>query len=130
MALFQLILFILLALNISVMFSGFLLARRMGYYLMNQVMMLMFGMMLSIGILVVGLFFPPAPAMFDLLHILILVDFVLILLATLMQFATVVPILMKTMQGAPFHSSHNTNLLVTLFLLLGLVLYYVELAAM
>ena len=130
MALFQLILFILLALNISVMFSGFLLARRMGYYLMNQVMMLMFGMMLSIGILVVGMFFPPVPAMFDLLHILILVDFVLILLATLMQFVTVVPILMKTMQGAPFHSSHNTNLLVTLFLLLGLVLYYVELAVM
>lgn len=130
MALFQMILFVLLALNISVMFSGFLLARRMGYYLMNQVMLLMFGMMLSIGILVVGLFFPPAAAMFDLLHILILVDFVLILLATLMQFLTVVPILMKTMQGAPFHSSHNTNLLVTLFLLLGLVLYYVELAVM
>lgn len=131
MALFQLILFILLALNISVMFSGFMLARRMGYYLMNQVMMLMFGMMLSIGILVVGLFFPPATAvMFDLLHILILVDFVLILLATLMQFLQVVPILMKTMQGAPFHSSHITNLLVTLFLLLGLVLYYVDLAAL
>jgi hypothetical protein len=128
MALFQLILFILFALNASVMFSGFMLARRMGYYLMNQVMLLMFGMMLSIGILVVGLFFPPAPAMFDLLHILILVDFVLILLATLLQFATVVPILMKTMQGGPIHSSHNTNLLVTLFLLLGLVLYYVDLA--
>jgi len=128
MALFQLILFILFALNVSVMFSGFMLARRMGYYLMNQVMMLMFGMMLSIGILIVGLFFPPAPAMFDLLHILILVDFVLILLATLMQFLQVVPILMKTMQGGPFHSSHVTNLLVTLFLLLGLVLYYVDLA--
>ena len=98
--------------------------------MMNQVMMLMIGMMLSIGILVVGLFFPPAPAMFDLLHILILADFVLILLATLMQFAQVVPILMKTMQGAPFHSSHNTNLLVTLFLLLGLVLYYVDLAVL
>jgi hypothetical protein len=128
MALFQLILFILFALNVSVMFSGFMLARRMGYYLMNQVMMLMFGMMLSIGILIVGLFFPPAPVMFDLLHILILVDFVLILLATLMQFLQVVPILMKTMQGGPFHSSHITNLLVTLFLLLGLVLYYVDLA--
>lgn len=128
MALFQLILFILFALNVSVMFSGFMLARRMGYYLMNQVMMLMFGMMLSIGILVVGLFFPPAPAMFDLLHILILVDFVLILLATLMQFAQVLPILMKTMQGAPFHSSHITNLLVTLFLLIGLVVYYTDLA--
>ncbi|MFW9809061.1 MAG: hypothetical protein ACFFE6_06745 [Candidatus Thorarchaeota archaeon] len=130
MALFQLILFILFALNVSVMFSGFMLARRMGYYLMNQVMMLMFGMMVSIGILVVGLFFPPVPAMFDLLHILLVVDLVLILFATLMQFATVVPILMKTMQGGPFHSSHNTNLLVTLFLLLGLVLYYVELAVL
>ncbi len=131
MALFQLILFILFALNVSVMFSGFMLARRMGYYLMNQVMMLMLGMMVSIGVLVVGIFFPPvAPVMFDLLHILILVDFILILLATLMQFATVVPILMKTMQGGPFHSSHNTNLLVTLFLLLGLVLYYVDLAIM
>ena len=128
MAFFQLILFILFALNVSVMFSGFMLARRMGYYLMNQVMMLMFGMMLSIGILVVGLFFPPAPAMFDLLHILLIVDLVLILLATLMQFGQVLPILMKTMQGAPFHSSHITNLLVTLFLLLGLVLYYTDLA--
>ncbi|MHA2177645.1 MAG: hypothetical protein ACXAAK_04770 [Candidatus Thorarchaeota archaeon] len=128
MALFQLILFVLLALNVSVMFSGFMLARRMGYFLMNQVMLLMFGMMLSIGILVVGVFFPPVPAMFDLLHILLIVDLVLILLAALMQFAQVVPILMKTMQGAPFHSSHITNLLVTLFLLLGLVLYYADLA--
>ncbi|MHA1949075.1 MAG: hypothetical protein ACXAAO_15685 [Candidatus Thorarchaeota archaeon] len=128
MALFQLILFVLLALNVSVMFSGFMLARRMGYFLMNQVMLLMFGMMLSIGILVVGVFFSPVPAMFDLLHILLIVDLVLILLAALMQFAQVVPILMKTMQGAPFHSSHITNLLVTLFLLLGLVLYYADLA--
>ena len=128
MALFQLILFILLALNVSVMFSGFMLARRMGYYLMNQVMMLMFGMMLSIGILLVGLVFPPVPAMFDLLHILLIVDLVLILLATLMQFVQILPILMKTMQGAPFHSSHITNLLVTLFLLIGLVLYYTDLA--
>lgn len=130
MALFQMILFILLALNLSLMFSGLFLAQRMGYYLMRQVMMLMLGMMLGIGILVVGIFFPPVPAMFDLLHILILVDFVLILLAALLQFVTVVPILMKTMQGAPFHSAHNTTLLVTLFLLLGLVLYYVELAVL
>lgn len=130
MALFQLILFILFALNVSVMFSGFMLARRMGYYLMNQVMMLMFGMIVGIGILLVGLFFPPVPAIFDLLHILILVDFVLILLATLMQFAQVLPILMKTMQGGPFHSSHITNLLVTLFLLIGLVVYYTDLAVL
>ncbi|MFX1483678.1 MAG: hypothetical protein ACFFCP_10900 [Promethearchaeota archaeon] len=128
MALFQLILFILLALNVSTMLSGFMLARRMGYYLMNQVMMLMLAMFVGIGALVVSFIFPPA-AMFDIVHILLIVDFVLILLAALMQFALVLPILMKTMQGAPFHSSHNTNLLVTLFLLLGLVLYYVELIA-
>ncbi|MGY5859734.1 MAG: hypothetical protein RTU63_10215 [Candidatus Thorarchaeota archaeon] len=131
MALFQFILFIVLALNISAMFSGFMLARRMGMYLMKQVMALMFAMMLGMGIVVVGLFLPPAvPAMFDLLHILILVDFILVLVATLMQFVQVVPILLKTMQGGPFHSSHISNLLVTLFALLGLVIYYAELAIM
>ncbi|MHA1864050.1 MAG: DUF5400 family protein [Candidatus Thorarchaeota archaeon] len=129
MALFQFLLFIILALNISAMFSGFMLARRMGMYLMKQVMALMFAMMIGIGVLVVGLFLPPAvPAMFDLLHILILVDFVLVLIATLMQFGQVLPILLKTMQGGPFHSSHMTNLLVSLFALLGLVIYYAELA--
>jgi len=129
MALLQFILFIILALNISTMFSGFMLARRMGMYLMRQVMTLMLAMMVSIGILVVGLFmFPAVPAMFDLLHILILVDFILVLVATLMQFGQILPILLKTMQGGPFHSSHMTNLLVTLFALLGLVIYYVELA--
>ena len=129
MALFQFILFILLALNIATMFSGFMLARRMGMYLMKQVMALMFAMMIGIGVLVVGLFLPPAvPAMFDLLHILILVDFILVLVATLMQFGQILPILLKTMQGGPFHSSHMTNLLVSLFALLGLVIYYAELA--
>ena len=131
MALFQFILFIVLALNISAMFSGFMLARRMGMYLMKQVMALMFAMMLGMGIVVVGLFLPPAvPAMFDLLHILILVDFILVLVATLMQFGQILPILLKTMQGGPFHSSHISNLLVTLFALLGLVIYYAELAIM
>jgi hypothetical protein len=131
MALFQLILFILFALNVSVMFSGFMLARRMGYYLMNQVMMLMLGMFVGIGVLFVGLFIPALQiAGIDLLLILLIVDLILVFLATLMQFAQVLPILMKTMQGAPFHSSHITNLLVTLFLLLGLVVYYAELAAM
>ena len=131
MALFQLILFILFALNVSVMFSGFMLARRMGFYLMPQVMMLMLGMFVGIGVLLVGLFLPTfAIAGIDLLFILLIVDLVLILLATLMQFAQVLPILMKTMQGGPFHSSHITNLLVTLFLLLGLVLYYVDLVAL
>jgi len=131
MALFQLILFILFALNVSVMFSGFMLARRMGFYLMPQVMMLMLGMFVGIGVLLVGLFLPTlAIAGIDLLYILLIVDLVLILLATLMQFLQVLPILMKTMQGGPFHSSHITNLLVTLFLLIGLVLYYIDLVAL
>ena len=131
MALFQLILFILFALNVSVMFSGFMLARRMGYYLMNQVMMLMLSMFVAIGVLLVGLFLPAVQILgVDLLLVLLVVDLVFVLLATLMQFLQVLPILMKTMQGAPFHSSHITNLLVTLFLLLGLVLYYAELAVM
>ena len=47
MALLQFVLFIILALNISAMFSGFMLARRMGMYLMNQVMALMLAMMVS-----------------------------------------------------------------------------------
>ncbi|MFW9769370.1 MAG: hypothetical protein ACFFF9_04705 [Candidatus Thorarchaeota archaeon] len=131
MALFQLILFILFALNISVMFSGFMLARRMGFYLMTQVMMLMLGMFVGLISLVVGLVLPGFQVLgLDLLFILLIVDLVFILLATLMQFVQVLPILMKTMQGGPFHSSHNTNLLVTLFLLLGLVLYYAELAVL
>jgi hypothetical protein len=131
MALFQLMLFILFALNVSVMFSGFMLARRMGFYLMKQVMMLMLGMMVGMVTLVVGLFLPAFQVMgFDLVYILLIVDLVFILLATLMQFAQVLPILMKTMQGGPFHSSHITNLLVSLFLLLGLILYYTDLATL
>ena len=129
MAFLELLLFVLLGLNMATMFSGFMLARRMGMFLMMQVMMSMFAMMLGIGALVVGLFLPPAvPMMFDLLHILILVDFVFILLATLMQFLQVLPILMKTMQGGPFHSSHITNLLISFFYALGLVIFYAELA--
>ena len=131
MALLQFILFIILALNIATMFSGFMLARRMGMYLMKQVMALMFAMMLSIGVLVVGLFLPTFQIVgIDLLFILLIVDLVLVLLATLMQFGQILPILLKTMQGGPFHSSHMTNLLVTLFALLGLVIYYAELALM
>ena len=118
-----------MGLNMATMFSGFMLARRMGMYLMKQVMTLMFGMMVGMIALIIGLFFPPVtPAMFDILHILILVDFVFILLGTLMQFLQVLPILMKTMQGGPFHSSHITNLLVTFFYLLALVIFYAELA--
>ena len=129
MAVFTLLLFVLFGLNFASMFSGFMLARRMGMYLMMQVMMLMLGMFVGIGVLAVGLLAPAIQVLgFDLLYILLIVDLVLILLATLMQFLQIVPILMKTMQGAPFHSSHNTNLLVTLFLLIGLVLYYAEIA--
>ncbi|MCF2137795.1 MAG: hypothetical protein K9W43_11240 [Candidatus Thorarchaeota archaeon] len=131
MALFQLLLFILAGLAISAMFSGFLLARRMGMYLMMQVMMLMFAMFVSLGILAFGMFSASATAaQFDIMHLLIIVDLVLVLLAVLMEFVQVLPILMKTMQGAPMHSSHITNLLVLFFYLLGLVLFYVDLAAM
>ncbi|MHA2189174.1 MAG: DUF5400 family protein [Candidatus Thorarchaeota archaeon] len=128
MAVFQLLLFVLLALNMSAMFSGFMLARRMGMYLMTQVMMLMLAMFIGIGVLVVGVFFPPTPALFDLLHILILADFVFVLLATLMEFVQVLPILLKTMQGGPIHSSHMTNLLISVFLTLALALFYEGLA--
>jgi hypothetical protein len=77
----------------------------------------------------VGLFFPPAiPAMYDMLHIILLINFVLVALATLMEFGQVLPILMKTMQGGPIHSSHITNLLISFFLTLGLVLFYEGLA--
>ncbi len=129
MAFLEVTLLVLFGLSIATMFSGFMLARRMGMYLMMQVMMLMFAMFVSLAALVVGLFFAPAAAVFDLLHILIVVDFVLYLLAALMEFGQVLPILMKTMQGGPMHSSHITNLLISLFLTLGLVLFYVDLAA-
>jgi hypothetical protein len=52
----------------------------------------------------------------------------LVLLATLMEFVQVLPILLKTMQGGPIHSSHITNLLVYFFLALGIALFYPELA--
>ncbi|NWF94569.1 MAG: hypothetical protein HXY34_00330 [Candidatus Thorarchaeota archaeon] len=130
MALFQLILFVLFGLSAATMFSGFMLARRMGMYLMMQVMMLMFGMLVSAVALAVGLFFPPVPALFDLLHWILIVNFVLVLLGMVMEFVQVLPILLKTMQGGPIHSSHMTNLLVMFFLTLGLVIYYVPLAGM
>ena len=129
MALFQLILLVLFGVAMSTMFSGFMLARRMGFYLMKQVMTLMGAMMVALGALVVGLFFPPAvPAMYDMLHIILMINFILVLVATLMEFGQVLPILMKTMQGGPIHSSHITNLLISFFLTLGLVLFYEGLA--
>jgi len=129
MALFELILFVLFGVAMSTMFSGFMLARRMGFYLMKQVMTLMGAMMVALGALVVGLFFLPAvPAMYDMLHIILMINFILVLVATLMEFGQVLPILMKTMQGGPIHSSHITNLLISFFLTLGLVLFYEGLA--
>jgi len=129
MALFQLILFVLFGVAMSTMFSGFMLARRMGFYLMKQVMTLMGAMMVALGALIVGLFFLPAvPAMYDMLHIILMINFILVLVATLMEFGQVLPILMKTMQGGPIHSSHITNLLISFFLTLGLVLFYEGLA--
>ena len=122
MAIFELLLLILVGLNVATMFSGFMLARRMGYHLMPQVMMLMFGMFVSFGILAVNLILP------DFTIWLVLANFVFILIALLLEFATTLPILMKTMQGAPIHSSHITNLLISFFFLLGLVLYYTDLS--
>ncbi|MHA1735411.1 MAG: hypothetical protein ACTSYX_09730 [Candidatus Thorarchaeota archaeon] len=131
MAVFQLLLFLMTGLAISAMFSGFILARRMGMYLMMQVMMLMFAMFLSFGALGIGMIFPPTPpASMDMLHLILIAELVLVLLATLMEFLQVLPILMKTMQGAPMHSAHITNLLMLFFFLLGVVLNYAGLAQM
>ncbi|MHA2425188.1 MAG: DUF5400 family protein [Candidatus Thorarchaeota archaeon] len=122
MAFYQLLLFVLFALNMSAMFSGFLLARRMGMYLMMQVMMLMFAMMLGLVALIL-----PFIGFGDWVYWLILGDLVLVLIAFLLEFGTVLPILMKTMQGAPMHSAHITNLIMSLFYLIGLVLFWGEL---
>jgi hypothetical protein len=130
MAVFQLLLFMLFAMGFATMFSGFMAARRIGYVLMNQVMLLMLGMMVAMVALILNFIFPPVGAAFEIMHILILVDFVFVLLAFLMQFTQIVPILMKTMQGGPIHSSHITNLIVTLFLSLAMVIYYVDLVAL
>jgi hypothetical protein len=127
MAIFELLLFMLFAMGFATMFSGFMAARRIGYVLMNQVMLLMLGMMVALVALILNFVLPPTGVAFEIMHILILVDFVFVLLAFLMQFTQIVPILMKTMQGGPIHSSHITNLIVTLFLSLAMVIYYVDL---
>ena len=67
---------------------------------MTQVMMLMLAMFVSIGVLIVGLVFPYG-TMFDLLHIMILVDLVLVLLATLLEFIQVLPVLLGRIQKVP-----------------------------
>ncbi|MEM2142287.1 MAG: DUF5400 family protein [Candidatus Thorarchaeota archaeon] len=126
----QLLLLLLFALSVATMFSGFMLARRMGMYLMVQVLVLMIAMLSSLVTLLFGVFVSTSPGtMMDLLHILLILDFALYTLALLMEFGQIVPILMKTMQGGPIHSSHMTNLLMAVFLTLGLVLYYVPLSA-
>jgi hypothetical protein len=131
MAVFQLLLFILFAMGFATMFSGFMAARRMGFLLMPQVMLLMLGMLVSLIALIVGLVLPTFSLGFmDLVQLLLLVDFVFFALAFLMEFIQVVPVLMKTMQGGPIHSSHITNLIVSVFLSLSMVLYYVDLAVL
>lgn len=122
--LYQLLLFVLFALNMSAMFSGFMLARRMGMYLMTQVMMLMLGMMVGLIALIL-----PFIALEGFVIWLLIIDLALVAIAFLLEFVTVLPILMKTMQGGPIHSSHITNLIVTLFYLLGLVLFWDSLMA-
>jgi len=91
-------------------------------YLMTQVMMLMFAMMIGLVAMIL-----PFLGFEAFVYWLLLADFALITIAFLLEFLTVLPILMKTMQGAPMHSSHITNLIVSLFYLLGLVLFWNEL---
>jgi hypothetical protein len=129
MAVFQLLLFVLFAMGFATMFSGFMAARRMGFVLMPQVMMLMLGMLVSLITLIVGIAAPTFSLGFmDLVHLLLVIDLVFFALAFLLEFIQAVPVLMKTMQGGPIHSSHITNLIVSLFLTLAMVLYYNELA--
>ena len=129
MAVFQLLLFVLFAMGFATMFSGFMAARRMGFVLMPQVMMLMLGMLVSLITLIVGILAPTFSLGFmDLVHLLLVIDLVFFALAFLLEFIQAVPVLMKTMQGGPIHSSHITNLIVSLFLTLAMVLYYAELA--
>ena len=101
----------------------------MGFVLMPQVMMLMLGMLVSLITLIVGILAPTFSLGFmDLVQLLLVIDLVFFALAFLLEFIQAVPVLMKTMQGGPIHSSHITNLIVSLFLTLAMVLYYAELA--
>lgn len=130
MAVFQFLLLVLFGLGFATIFSGFQAAMRMGYLLMTQVMLLMFGMLMGLGALLVGLVAPAFSLGFmDLLQLLVLLDFVFVFLAFLLQFIQAVPVLMKTIQGGPIHNSHISNLIVTLFLSLGMFIYYADLIA-
>ena len=103
----------------------------MGFLLMPQVMLLMLGMLVSLITLIVGLVLPAFSLGFmDLVQLLLLVDFIFFALAFVLEFIQVVPVLLKTMQGGPIHSSHITNLIVSVFLSLAMVLYYVDLAVL
>ncbi|MGY5876913.1 MAG: DUF5400 family protein [Candidatus Thorarchaeota archaeon] len=124
MAVFELLLFVLFGLNFASMFSGFMLARRMGMYLMMQVMMLMLAMFLGLGALILGI----TGILPELLYFLVIGDLIFLVIAFLLEFFTVVPILMKTMQGAPMHSAHITNLIMSVFFTLAFVLFYADLA--
>lgn len=131
MAVFQLLLFILFAMGFATMFSGFMAARRMGFVLMPQVMMLMLGMLVSLITLIVGIVAPTFSLGFmDLVQLLLVIDLVFFALAFLLEFIQAVPVLMKTMQGGPIRSSHITNLILSTFLALAMVLYYAELAVL
>ena len=101
----------------------------MGFILMPQVMLLMLGMLVSLTTLIVGIVAPTFSLGFmDLVQLLLVIDLAFFALAFLLEFIQAVPVLMKTMQGGPIHSSHITNLIVSLFLTLAMVLYYTELA--
>ncbi|MFW9882933.1 MAG: hypothetical protein ACFFEX_00985 [Candidatus Thorarchaeota archaeon] len=131
MAVFQLLLFVLFAMGFATMFSGFMAARRMGFVLMPQVMMLMLGMLVSLITLIVGIVAPTFSLGFmDLVQLLLAIDLVFFALAFLLEFIQAVPVLMKTMQGGPIHSSHITNLIVSMFLAFAMVLYYAELVVL
>lgn len=98
---------------------------------MPQVMMLMLGMLASLITLIVGIAAPTFSLGFmDLVQLLLVIDLVFFALAFLLEFIQAVPVLMKTMQGGPIHSSHITNLIMSLFFTLAMVLYYTELAVL
>ncbi|MDF1538708.1 MAG: hypothetical protein P1Q69_07380, partial [Candidatus Thorarchaeota archaeon] len=81
MAFYQLLLIVLFSLNMSAMFSGFILARRMGMYLMTQVMMLMLAMMIGLVALIL-----PFLGFEAFVYWLLLADFALVAIAFLLEF--------------------------------------------
>lgn len=91
----------------------------------------MLGMLVSLITLIAGIVAPTFSLGFmDLVQLLLVIDLILFGLALLMEFIQAVPVLMKTMQGGPIHSSHITNLVLSVFLILAMVLYYVDLAVL